>query len=186
MTREESIEIFKRLKENAPNEMHLETVGTAQELFDMAIQALSQESEIEENIIKYMKKYPNHVGNTDFWEGFYACRNVVLQLDDEECSPKEQEPCDDLISRKAVDKYIARLLSGYLYDGERERLEIFSAYLWELPSVTQKSGKWLKHSYARKCSGCGSVTCWTDDEGTPIPDKYCPNCGAKMESEDKE
>ena len=43
MSREEAIEIFKRLKENAPNEMHLETVGTAQELFDMAIQALSQE-----------------------------------------------------------------------------------------------------------------------------------------------
>ena len=55
----------------------------------------------------------------------------------------EQEPCDDAISREAVDKYIARLLSGYLYDGERERLEIFSAYLWELPSVTQKSGKWI-------------------------------------------
>ena len=54
-----------------------------------------------------------------------------------------QEPCDDAISREAVDKYIARLLSGYLYDGERERLEIFSAYLWELPSVTQKSGKWF-------------------------------------------
>ena len=35
------------------------------------------------------------------------------------------EPCDDAISREAVDKYIARLLSGYLYDGERERLEIF-------------------------------------------------------------
>ena len=43
MNREKAIEIFKRLKENAPNEMHLETVGTAQELFDMAIQALSQE-----------------------------------------------------------------------------------------------------------------------------------------------
>ena len=43
MTRKEAIEIFKRLKENAPNEMHIETVGTAQELFEMAIQALSQE-----------------------------------------------------------------------------------------------------------------------------------------------
>lgn len=50
----------------------------------------------------------------------------------------EQKPCEDAISREAVDKYIARLLSGYLYDGERERLEIFSAYLWELPSVTPK------------------------------------------------
>lgn len=43
MTREEAIEIFKRLKENAPNEMHLEVVESAEELFEMAIQALSQE-----------------------------------------------------------------------------------------------------------------------------------------------
>lgn len=55
MSREEAIEIFKRLKENAPNEMHLETVGTAQELFDMAIQALSQEP------IKYWIDHNGHV-----------------------------------------------------------------------------------------------------------------------------
>jgi hypothetical protein len=70
--------------------------------FEMAIQALSQVSEIEKNIIKYMKKYPNHVGNTDFWEDFYACRNVVLQLDDEEYAPKEQEPCELLIIKSDI------------------------------------------------------------------------------------
>ena len=43
MTRETAISIFKRLKENAPNEMHLETVGSAQELFSMAIKALEQD-----------------------------------------------------------------------------------------------------------------------------------------------
>lgn len=43
MTRETAISIFKRLKENAPNEMHLETVGSAQELFSMAISALEQQ-----------------------------------------------------------------------------------------------------------------------------------------------
>lgn len=65
-------------------------------MLEECVKALLQVSEIEENIIEYMKKYPNHVGNTDFWEGFYACRNVVLQLDNE-YSPKEQEltsPCD--------------------------------------------------------------------------------------------
>ena len=48
---------------------------------------------------------------------------------------EDQEPCDDLISRKAVDEYLTELLSGYLYDEERERLENFSAYLWELPNM---------------------------------------------------
>ena len=98
-----------------------------------------------------------------------------------------QEPCDDAISRDAVDKYIARLLSGYLYDGERERLEIFSAYLWELPSVTQKSGKWIiTHlSNMAYCSECDYL--FKDIPASMVEHfKHCPNCGAKMESEDKE
>jgi len=64
-----------------------------EEAVNMAIKALSQVSEIEKNIIKYMKKYPNHVGNMDFWEGFYACRNVVLQLDMDCRDCKEYEDC---------------------------------------------------------------------------------------------
>ena len=47
----------------------------------------------------------------------------------------EQQPCDDCISREAVDEYITNLLSGYLYDEERTRLEDLTAYIWELPSV---------------------------------------------------
>ena len=60
MTREEAINILNgdNLNRCAQKE---------REALDMAIKALSQMSEIEENIIKYMKKYPNHVGNTDFW-----------------------------------------------------------------------------------------------------------------------
>ena len=82
------------------------------EALEMAIQALSQVSEIKENIIKYMKKYPNHVGNTDFGEGFYACRNVVLRLDDEEYAPKKQEVCDDAISREKTCDYIAEFVNS--------------------------------------------------------------------------
>ena len=55
----------------------------------------------------------------------------------------------------------------------------------DLPSVTQKSGKWqrvsiekyIQHAMAYyECSECGVQTI-----GEP---KYCPNCGAKMESEE--
>ena len=130
MTREEALQILDTIP----------TIGEQVDALEMAIKALSQVSEIEENIIKYMKKYPNHVGNTDFWEGFYACRNVVLQLDDEEYAP----------------------------------------------SVTQKSGKWitLENRFDLgdrvKCSECGQVFVVGDD----VSRKYCPNCGAKMESEE--
>ena len=42
---------------------------------------------------------------------------------------------EDCISREEVDKYIVNLLSGYLYDEERTRLENLIAFIWELPSV---------------------------------------------------
>ena len=53
----------------------------------------------------------------------------------------EKQPCDDCISREAVDEYITNLLSGYLYDEERTRLEELTAYIWELPSVTPQPYK---------------------------------------------
>lgn len=96
MTREEAIKFGKRV-------LSLSLFDETHEFCEIAVKALSQVSEIEENIIKYMKKYPNHVGNTDFWEGFYACRNVVLQLDNE-YSPKEQEPISVSVSEKEPDE----------------------------------------------------------------------------------
>lgn len=48
-------------------------------------------------------------------------------------------------------------------------------------SVTQKSGKWIHFAQSDDCSLCGYST---GKYGSPS--KYCPNCGAKMESEDKE
>ena len=50
----------------------------------------------------------------------------------------EAQPTD-AVSRQDVDAYIAKLMSGYLYDEERTRLEEFSAYLWELPFVTPRT-----------------------------------------------
>lgn len=58
------------------------------------------------------------------------CNRKTLPL----YEPKIAQPTD-AVSRDDVDAYIAKLMSGYLYDEERTRLEEFSAYLWELPSV---------------------------------------------------
>lgn len=42
---------------------------------------------------------------------------------------------NDLISRQAVQDYIAKYLSQYLYDDVREAVEVIDEYIGELPSV---------------------------------------------------
>lgn len=98
-----------------------------------------------------------------------------------------QEPCDDAISREAViewlkDKDIIKLSS----QEETARKELKA-----LPSVTQKSGKWIiKDRYyhdtiTAECSECRrevEMSAWTKEDMYD----FCPNCGARMESEDKE
>ena len=103
----------------------------------------------------------------------------------------EQQPCEDCISRQAVDEYITHLLSGYLYDEERTRLEELTTYIWELPSVqpTRPTGKWIKmplieagQTYSHECSLCGRRILITDVGLSEFP--YC-HCGARMaESEE--
>ena len=44
--------------------------------------------------------------------------------------------------------------------------------LEDVPSVTQKTGRWIFNGYY-ECSECGKTT-YNDTY------KYCPNCGAKM------
>lgn len=99
-----------------------------------------------------------------------------------------REQSGDAISREDILDYIAKLLSGYLYEEERERLENFTAYIAELPSVTprQKMGRWIQKEEEGEaepfiiweCSECHCV----DEDGKPSY-KYCPQCGAKMEVE---
>lgn len=192
MTREEAIERMKIIK----GDCYIIDDPKDKEAFDMSIFALEQEpyelliikSDIllhQEDRKKWIESIKREKENgviilPPYFTSLLVPNDVEIRI---------EQPCDDAISREAVDKYIARLLSGYLYDGERERLEIFSAYLRELPSVTQKSGKWIERDkrvyYAYweryKCSKCGH---YGDNDY-----KFCPNCGAKMvepqESEDK-
>lgn len=56
-----------------------------------------------------------------------------------------------------------------------------------LEELEPKTGHWITHfddlfpeESTMKCSECGDIEPFT------ISDNYCPNCGAKMESEDKE
>ena len=143
---------------------------------------------------------------------------------------KKSKQTDDLISRQAVQDYIAKYLSQYLYNDVRETVEVIDEYIGELPSVNPqpcndaiskqavinaceqsinileavdrimdlpsveqepKTGHWIEKDgfdgdVYYDCSECGES--WTTIEGTPWDNvwNYCPNCGARMESEDKE
>ena len=108
--------------------------------------------------------------------------------------------CEDAISREAVCKMIcAEFVNPQ--DGMQEWrnavndvVENILHKAEQLPSVTQKSGKWIKKEddtcWWYVCSECEQEPLknrWNDDD---VLSRFCPNCGAKMvepqESEDKE
>ena len=134
---------------------------------DMAIRALSQEPTVQDKQAeseKYQKAFDDGYAN-----GYEQARFDY-----------EQEPCDDAISRDAVLKQIFYSTdnNGDVVLGStlRRRIE-------NLPSVTQKSGKWIDDEFGSKCSCCGIHT-HLDKFDRPMKFKYCSMCGAKMESEE--
>ena len=95
------------------------------------------------------------------------------------------EPCEDCISRKAVldgiNKYIEKAQSTGTID---DFISFEELVVKDLPSVQPKAkeGHW-EYGYAFadgnycKCSECKEII------KCIYPMHYCPNCGAKMESE---
>ena len=99
-----------------------------------------------------------------------------------------QEPCDDAISRDmALEKMADYVASGYA--DSAEDFEEYSRIICQLPPVTpqQKYGKWIVHEkpHGIRYLECPYCNTWYLNEHL-IRNSYCPNCGAKMESEDKE
>ena len=101
---------------------------------------------------------------------------------------------NDLISRRAAIKAIDDLPNCYNGFSDAYDKACIIGVLEELPSVEPKKGKWTKHAEAWStwwtCSECGweSIDCdfRYDDDGwyvEDVPMSFCPNCGARMESE---
>ena len=115
----------------------------------------------------------------------------------------EQEPCEDAISRQAVDDAIY----GYSRSCDVNYQQIME-FIEKIPSVKPqpKKGRWIVDGFvdcyldkARcHCSECGKKKNFPADYNhikqelsinykyPELIDNYCPNCGAEMESEDKE
>ena len=73
--------------------------------------------------------------------------NVGLLYDDvmfgiDRLPSTNPQPCNDAISRQAVQDYIAKYLSQYLYNDVREAVEVIDEYIGELPSVKPQEPKW--------------------------------------------
>ena len=90
------------------------------------------------------------------------------------------KPCDDAISREAVLDLLATRVPNPYYEN------VFRA-VGELTPVTQKSGKWNEYYTSQKgndvfnCKECGHTFVVMQGKDNM---NYCPNCGAKMESEE--
>ena len=96
----------------------------------------------------------------------------------------KQEPCDDAVSRLDKIRQIIAIPNSVIQEDVMKYQMICELLKDELPSVTQKSGKWhrkhdsIVNDWLWECDKC---SCGYQHEYN-----YCPNCGAKMESEDKE
>lgn len=93
------------------------------------------------------------------------------------------EMAEDCVKREDAQDIMARLLSDYLHDEDREKIENANAEIGELPSVQPqpKRGKWISidstHSKCEKCEAIFEIT-------SPNAEvNFCPSCGVLLESE---
>ena len=103
----------------------------------------------------------------------YSTKDGYCQYDDISETIPPLEPCTDAVSRDAILEWCGDINMDVYTDEVKE-------FVNGLPSVTQKSGKWLykeitdDYRVTGQCSEC---------KERRLFDNFCPNCGAKMESE---
>lgn len=137
MTKGEAIEVMKAYRDKLTNSVSNQLDGDIKAL-EMAISALSQEPcddvvSIRKDILKC------RVGNIVAYNVEWLKKHWQMEMDIV-CGVK---PCDDAISRDAVLKTLDNMDKAL---DENRTVEEYKALLKEcykeLPSVTQKSGKW--------------------------------------------
>ena len=168
MTNEQAV---RWLKDLLKSDLPMEQYETA---IEKGIEALKPSGDLisrEETLTAFA----DYVGSGMSMNDYDALWDIVAKM-----PSVKQEPCDDAISRQAVQDYLAKYLSQYLYNDVREAVEVIDEYIGELPSVNPtKTGHWIWCVGSHKCSNCEEYTWFSHRELL----RYCPNCGAKMESE---
>ena len=150
-----------------------------------------------EESIKNLNKLLNLCDFTDEFgdridcEPYYEAVEVAIKaLEDK----GYEQGCDDCISREAAIDAL-RDAENHAFNSYYKGLIAAHKIIANLPSVTltpkPKTGKWIEEDVfdgelVYRCSKCGEPF-WLES-GTPKDNEYnfCPKCGAKMESEDKE
>ena len=172
MNREEAINILDDFDVNF--EGH--TAEEVSEAFDMAFKALEKE-----NIYDDGEHY------VTISKALYDKLNIDYE------QALSQEPCDDAISRETLLTNLYQYKISCAGRIQAAILEI-EELVEKMPSVTQKSGKWIKVKSGDKdfpesivCSRCNNENSHLDfnENAEPIgkvfvTSKYCPNCGARM------
>ena len=107
----------------------------------------------------------------------------------------KQEPCEDVISRKAVKDAVENVIVGYIpiLTGSLQKIPLeLAKAINKVPNVTptqetsewiySEHGNWSQVCVARvKCKKCGYKR--TRLQGDIL--KFCPNCGAKIKGTNK-
>jgi len=114
-------------------------------------------------------------------EDIYIKVSDAVQLLRELPPANLQEPCEDCISREYILSKAHICCSEFADDDD---FCVDADDIKEAPSVQPKpkTGHWKKLNVGYGCSECSLAT---NKSGVDFY-RFCPNCGAKMESEDKE
>ena len=115
-----------------------------------------------EEMIGQFKAYTEYPNQDTFVISNQECKDILKYL-------TEQEPCEDAISRQAVLDVIER--EEFKGDAISEIEKLSSV----IPQP--KTGRWIRCYVIQefKCSECR--VCFRNTSN------YCPNCGARMESD---
>lgn len=145
---------------------------------------------IEENISDVCEEEANMCDLDDSYERSVAYENSKIAKGHKQIAEwlkelkkiKEQEPCEDCVSRKSLlDNYNGvETPVGY-------RKVVDFEVIKNMPSVTptRKKGKWIKHKDYYDCSLCSCLAPCTETADSFIwkLSNYCPDCGAEMNND---
>lgn len=130
---------------------------------------------------------------TDSYESHVACQEGKCAEEHRQLAEwlkelkqlREQEPCEDAVSRQAV-LDMATVIETDDYSGNEIMKVVDTDDIKALPSVApaRKKGRWIPHraKYDKTASVYECNICHKNNGFENS--KYCPHCGAEMESDD--